>query len=394
MDAQVIKELVSPIDKVATCTQGEKLGTALSLLDSSNEAVFVTDERENFLGLVSPIYTIYKKRHPFTTKVETVLTHPPFLTEESKVKDVLEDMFNLRIFQLPVFEKGTKKKKVIGGIFLKDIFTAFEKQVLTLSEEINLDKIYSVEEHKLTEEIFSDFRSLKVTDVAVVDKSGKLVGLVTRKDLQASYIHPSNRQRFHKDADVRADNISFDSEQSYRWQEKILKHESKNLFVLNRDLDKKEMVKKLIESSFYDAVVTDESNRPIGILTSEGILKTILKEQQVSNFEIKFERPSRSVSDKEFNDSIEILTSFGKKITKMIPLQRLEVKIEEPKYSTQKTVVYNTLIKSYHNHGKFYIAHSKKKDFLRSIREAINQIHKQYRRERDQLGHHIAVSFP
>lgn len=393
MDDQLIKDLITPIDDVATSTPEENLGTALSLINSSNDAVFVIDEKDNFLGLISPIYTIYKKRNPYTTKIQSVLLHPPFLTEDSKIKDVLSDMANLRIFELPVFEKGTKKKRAVGIISLKDILRAFHNQVIGIDGQIRIDKVYEINERARVEDVYSNFRSLKVYDMAVVDDLGKLVGLVSRKDVQESYIRPSNRQRFNKDAEIRADNISFDVEQNYRWKEKVRKYESGMVFTLDSNLDKKLMLKFLINSKFNDAIVIDDASRPVGILTTESILKGIMENLEVANFEIKFEKP-KQISQNLIDEATDILKVFGERMSKRNPLQRIEVNFNEPKYSNGKTVFYQAHIVALFAHGKTYFAYSKRKGFLVSLRGAISEIKKQVQREKDQLAHHIEATAP
>lgn len=393
MDEKQVKELISPIDDVATSTPEENLGTALSLINSSNEAVFVIDRENNFLGLISPIYTIYKKRHPYSTKIESVLTHPPFLTEDSKIKDVLEDMFNLRIFQLPVFEKGTKKKKIIGKIEAKDILKAYPNELSNFIDQIKIDEVYTVNERSKVEEVYSKFRSLKVSDVAVIDDLGKLVGLISRKDIQESYIKPSSRQRFNKDADIRADNISFDVEESYRWSNKIRKYESKMVFTLSYELTLDQMINQLINSEFNDAVVIDESSRPIGILTTEGILKGTMNSTNISSFEIKLDRPE-DIPQNLVNEAASIIKTFGERMSRRNPLNIIEISFKQPKFASGRTAFYNANVRAQFAHGKTYMAQCKRRGFLVSLRGAISEIKKQIQREKDQLGHHVAVTYP
>src|SRR3990167_1020732 len=53
------------------------LSHALSSLKSSHDAAFVFDEKDNYMGLVNPYYSIIKTSLPGNAKVEHCLFHAP-----------------------------------------------------------------------------------------------------------------------------------------------------------------------------------------------------------------------------------------------------------------------------------------------------------------------------
>lgn len=108
------------------------------------------------------------------------------------------------------------------------------------------------------------------------------------------------------------------------------------------------------------------------------------------SFEIKLDRP-KDIHQNLIDEAAFIIKNFGEKMNKRNPLQRIEVNFNDPKYPSGRTVFYQAHIVALFAHGKTYFAYSKRRRFLVSLREAISEIKKQIQREKDQLGHHLAI---
>lgn len=112
-----------------------------------------------------------------------------------------------------------------------------------------------------------------------------------------------------------------------------------------------------------------------------------------NSFEIKLERPT-DIPQNLINDASIVIKNFGNKMSKRNPLDLIEINFKQPKFTTGKTVFYSANVKARFAHGRVYFAHCKRKGFLVSLRGAISEIKKQIQREKDQLGHHVAVTYP
>lgn len=112
-----------------------------------------------------------------------------------------------------------------------------------------------------------------------------------------------------------------------------------------------------------------------------------------NSFEIKLERPT-DITQNLINEASLIIKNFGDKMSKRNSLNLIEINFKQPKFTTGKTVFYSANVKAKFARGRVYFAHCKRKGFLVSLRGAIAEIKKQIQREKDQLGHHVAVTAP
>lgn len=110
-------------------------------------------------------------------------------------------------------------------------------------------------------------------------------------------------------------------------------------------------------------------------------------------FEIKLERP-KDIPQSLIDEAALIIKNFGKKMSRRNPLNIIEISFNRPKFANGRVVFYSANVRARFAHGKIYFAHCKRKAFLVSLRGAISEIRKQIQREKDQLGHHVAVTAP
>src|SRR3989344_3190586 len=75
------------------------LGSVLSRLGRSHDVAFVV-QGELLLGVVNPHYVLFKKNFPPETKVKHCLFHPPKLSLDSSLWDIITIMRESRLYFL------------------------------------------------------------------------------------------------------------------------------------------------------------------------------------------------------------------------------------------------------------------------------------------------------
>ena len=107
-----------------------------------------------------------------TTKVVTV-------KPKAKVKDAMRLMVKKEVSGLPVVDKG----KVVGVLTEADALSARTTQNV---ESAMTKRVYKVSPDDSIKSVSDTLKKQKIKRVPVVDKVGKLVGVVSRRDVLAA----------------------------------------------------------------------------------------------------------------------------------------------------------------------------------------------------------------
>ena len=126
-----------------------------------------------------------------TTAKEIMSTELMHATEGMTIEDALKVLINSRITGLPVVDK---KGKLIGVMSEYDILVHISK-AKSMKPEVFQEAITysptadSIEENTPITEIMKQFIELKFRRLPVVNSSGKLVGIITRRDLMRVFYY-------------------------------------------------------------------------------------------------------------------------------------------------------------------------------------------------------------
>src|SRR3990167_10291057 len=108
------------------------LSHALSSLKSSHDAAFVFDEKDNYMGLVNPYYSIIKTSLPGNAKIEHYLFHAPRIKLNDSVAKVARLMIESKVNYLPVFDDRNEFVGITSARRLFDLFKdshAFDQNI-------------------------------------------------------------------------------------------------------------------------------------------------------------------------------------------------------------------------------------------------------------------------
>lgn len=372
------KNFYRPLTPSQKCKSNEEVGSVLDRIDGVHGALLAFNTDDDFIGVLSSYKTIYKSHTPPTKKVLHAVIQPMLITKETALSEIATFMAAERIYLVPLFENG----EIIGTISAEDIVKRIlhdKSLLLAVTEELHIDHPMMVEITAKVKDAYSLLRSNGISEVAVVDKLGKIRGAVTRSDIKHAFIHPTDKQRFHHD-NYRPDDLSYDAEKKKRDEDPIHNYLSAFVPEIDESATKKEIIKALLENEQQYVFLT-KGERPTGIVSYRNILEAMSRLSAEEQINIIVEKPSINVLPSEFDKSINDLTHFMQKLNKRILLERVEVRVNEPKFSTKKTVEYIITLQVDPYSGSQFIAHAKAKTYNQSIHLALKQIEKQYERK-------------
>lgn len=359
----------------------ETLGTTLSRVRSSHEAVFIFDKNNKFVGLISPYKTLYSRNYPYATKVSSILFRPPTtITQETPVYEVAKFMLSSKIYVLPVFDN---EEEIQGVIDIRDILRGIindEDLLKFVSKNITPHIPITAPINSSVKDIFHDLKEKGVSRMIIVNSEGDLAGIVTRNDLMQSLIKPTSKLRFPKEGSF-IGLYSLAGEKKFRQTESIRKYFTVLVDSLPNITPQIEITRHLITSPHDSVVLVDKLNKPTGFLSTRDMLQAILllgpEEKEVL---LIINKPSDAVSDTELEQATEYLQTFGQKLKRRIGIEKIEVTSEEPKSSAGNTKMFNITVILTPVAGKSLVANIKNRKYLDGIQEATKIIEKQHSR--------------
>jgi len=113
-------------------------------------------------------------------KAEDIMTKDVItVAPKTKVKEAIKLMVNKEVSGLPVVDKG----KVVGMLTEADALAARTTQNV---ESAMTQRVYKVSPDASIKSIAATLKKQTIKRVPVVDKAGKLVGIVSRRDVLAA----------------------------------------------------------------------------------------------------------------------------------------------------------------------------------------------------------------
>lgn len=374
-----VNSYISSMEDIIKSEADDTLGSVLPLVQSSHSPLFVFDKENKFIGIISPYQALYTHRYPYTTKVSSIASKPPFITKEAQLYEVASFMLESRVYALPLFDKN---KQIIGVIHAKDIFQNLIKaqDLLTyISSTIKARAPVTASSDSSVGDIFKIMRDKNVSRVVLIDHNGVLSGIVSRKDLHKVFMKPSQKQRFGKNSMPKTDR-AFDNEKEYRRDDPIKKYATELVYTLPYKTEQKKILKQLVSSKHNSVILIDKYRKPIGFLSMRDILATLASLRPVETIKLLMTKPTSNVSEGDIAKAKEQLTRFGQKMNNRIAIDKIEVSFEEPKTPSGGSILFITTLVISPVAGVKIISKTKNRSFLDSIHSAISQIEKQERR--------------
>lgn len=370
-----IKSLVSSPVKIFYASPNDSLGSALEHVKSSHEPIFV--DINGKLGIVSASHALFKRRYPLKTKITTATITPPHITINTSLFDVAREMLSTRLYILPVFDS---KKKMIGIISARRILRSILKSgiIPVMKNTLEIDHLLTAKMRSKIGEIYKKMKEEQRSRVAVVDDKKKLVGIITRRDIQEAFITPSRRMRFRKhNGGNQFDSKSFDEEEITRFEYPVEEFYRVNVVALPNAVSIQEIIQTLLSKKVNSVVLVDNKMIPKGIISIRSFLKALVDFKPGDLVEIKISDKNSSLTNNGKRKLEKQLGRFVDRIQKREPIRYVEMTVDSYKNINRKKTGYEIHLRLHCLSGKGFLTKVENKDLLTGVQEAVGKIEHQ-----------------
>lgn len=360
-----------------TCKPDDTVFEALSQVRGTHEAVFILDQNDKFLGLVSPYKVLYQHRLLNQAKVSSFLIHPPILTPKSLITDAAGYMAALRIYTLPVFGDG---QRLIGYVRGGDLLRqALKVPTLTkqLGQQVSWREPVTAPINTTVAKVFSILRSKNIARVVLVDKDKHLKGVAARSDLQFALMTPPDRERFKSPTGA---NLHFDEKNAGQLKDPINTFSTTDVLTVEEKETVITGLKKMLNKQIHSVVQIDKERRPVGFVSRADFLNGLqtLKPKPTFPFILSIKTPHLT----EYYSLISqwYAEAFVDKIYRRFPIRQLKLLIKSDQNEVGKPFLFSGNIALTLKNGKTFYAKSQHHWFKEVLIDGFNKLNKQLRR--------------
>ncbi len=348
---------------ILTCSPSCTLAQALAKLNSSHDAVFVVDEKEKLLGVISPYYALFQGNFPPTTKAKNCVYSPPKIKESTTLWEIARNMVESKVYYLPVFSQN---EQWIGIVSYRSVFGALlANPVLLKTIQVpRISLLVTINENASLSEARELLRKKGVSRLPVVTKTGRLAGILTRFDLRGALAEPKSSQSF----------LSRQGEKKKFADKPIRGLFKKNVITVSEKTPIPKMVRTMLENEIGSLILVNAKWQPTRIVTNRDLLKAIADKRQPSQATLDVTMPVDFAYEKEIT---VLLQKFVKKLLKKEKVRKIRVILKSIKNPAGKDKSFRTTILSENQKNKIKLGEATEPRWKTSVRKAMAKIEKQ-----------------
>lgn len=261
----------------------ETLSSVLNKLSTSHDAAFVFDKNK-YLGVINPYYTLIKSSYPANTKVKHCLFHPPRVYFNTPIDKVAQFFIDSKVHYLPVFNE---KDEFLGIVSARRFLTLFKNTDLfkiSIADYLKTRKkpLYVVSNKDNIGRAINIFKEKKISKLVVVDEQMKLKGILSYYDLISFLTSPKISTQKGDRSGAKINFYHYPISQFIK------------TFVLT--LSVKDSLQKvldlIIEKKIGSVVVIDEEKHPQAIITTKDLLLFFIHQKKERKVELIFKNLS------------------------------------------------------------------------------------------------------
>ncbi len=372
-----ISEFVQPFKNVPLTTSDETLEQIIELTSNSHTPIYVFSGKK-YQGIVSGYSTLFQNHHaPLATKVSSTIIHTPRLHENTSLYEAIRAMMDTRMYELPIFDTPDN---VIGVIRAHDVLDALfhDEMIATfIAECVRVHQPVTASIGENLEHIYQLMKKNKISRIILINDSGELEGIVARSDIKTIFIPDKSKPRTSaREGEVSYGSV-FETKDFNPGEDPISKYAKTRVFTLPHTTEPREIIRQLHESKYNSVVLVDRLNKPVGFLSLRDILHCLATFEPDVDIPIVFEKPNNGVPERMVGKAQEKIEKMIKKMQKMLPVEKVEISVEEQKYANQKVAQYQTnLLISIP--GNNIVVNARSKDYLDSVNKSIDQAERKF----------------
>lgn len=310
-------KLINSAESVPYVKPSNTLSLALAKTSSSHDPVFVM-QRGKLEGILTPSYCLFKKRFPLTTKASHALIHPPKLSLDTDLAEVAKHMLSLDCYTLPITGEYGDIAGVVRSIdIIKNLKN--EKDIL---KKVLPDDVFIGSSHDKIRNIYSRLKKDDTSRMVVVDEKNKVIGIITRRDVQVAFMKPpvkgksgrtkNNRTYLIEDKDLK----KFD----FTLGEFMKTHVNTALITDSMGA----ILEKMISGKTNSVVLVDKNEKPKRIVSVRNFLKVLSKIKTAKKINFSLTDHHKVLLKDEKIKIHELSQGFSEKIGRSKPIRLLE----------------------------------------------------------------------
>lgn len=263
-----IKDIIKT-DRIIKVSPDETLSHAISQLRTSHDAAFVFDEKNIFMGVINPYYSLIKSSYPGNSKVRNCLHHTPKLHIDYTVPKVAESFIESKIHYLPIFDAQEKFLGIISARHLLSYYLNSQLFHFPISDilQMKTKPLITIYEDDTINSAIDLYRKNKLSKLIILNKDLKLRGVLSYYDLISYLVSP--KESPHR-GQREGNHISFH-------HLKIKNFAKTYTLTLSAKDQASRALELIINKKIGSVVIVDEERHPIGILTTRDFLNILWK---------------------------------------------------------------------------------------------------------------------
>lgn len=263
-------------DNIIRVTPEDHLSHVLAKLSTSHDAGFVFDDKDKFLGVISPYYSAIKSSHPGNAKVINCLTHPPKVYLNYPIVKVCNLFIQSKIHYLPVFSQD---EQFLGIISVRRILSHFKNLPIFKTKIAEIIKnrwkpLITVRQDASINEAIHLLKNKKFSKLVVVDYENKLKGILTYYDIINFIVGPKYKEN-------RGDRVG-NKGSFYNLHVKTFA--KSYVLTMNKDRLLSDVIETIITKKIGSVIIVDKDRHPIDIITSRDILQYFINKERLGFF--------------------------------------------------------------------------------------------------------------
>ena len=265
MISGIVEDVLS--EGFVSVREDEILSRCLAIFNKKKlPALAVFDRKDNFKGVLSLRWIIRSRLDPSKTTAMTLMRRAPTVTKQDSLIKVARLMIESEIRKLPVYsEKG-----LIGFVTEDDVIigAVTGKWGNTKVDEIMTKNPLIIEEDYSVGRVLSLFRDQDISHAPVV-KNGKLIGIISIRDIIEHVFQPKQRQTLGEMIGEKVGSLSAP----------VKSIMSKPVITVLPENKLSYAAEKMREFDVSSLVIV-RNDRPIGVVTKRDFLESIAQMEQ------------------------------------------------------------------------------------------------------------------
>ena len=296
-----VRDLVKT-DNIIRISSDDSLTSALALLSSSHDAAFVF-EKEQFLGVINPYYSLIKTSYPANTSIKHALVKPPRVRAGDRLEEAARLMMESKIHYLPVFDN----QKFLGIITSRRILNNIHNEKRfqgSIGSFLGKQSLVTVRENDPISKAMALFKEHRISKLVVISPTKTLIGILAYYDIITYVSSPRERQNYN----------SRQGERDSFMEKPVRNFFQRNVLTLTEKNSPQEAIKLILDKQIGSVIIIEPKRKPVGIITTKDILKAFAGKPVLAPLEVYTRNLSQA--------GVQIVNTFSQRLGSLLNTRR------------------------------------------------------------------------